>query len=156
MRFEPYDPAFVAAIRAGGPDAHGRPAERRISDGLGNPCRACLHEIEAAAPMLVLAACPFPEAQPYAEVGPIFLHAAPCDPWTGPGVPPILRTSSNYLVKGYTADHRIAYGTGTIVPAERIAEEVAARLASPEIAFVDVRSARYNCFQTRARRQLDK
>ena len=155
MRFLPYDPAFVAHVRAGGADANGQPAERAVSDGDGNPCRSCLRDIAAGEPMLVLAARPFPAPQPYAEVGPIFLHADDCAPWDGEGVPPILRTSPDYLVKGYAADHRIRYGTGAIVRAERLADEVAARLTRDEVAFVDVRSARNNCFQARAVRGDD-
>ena len=65
------------------------------------------------------------------------------------GLPPILRTSPDYLLKGYSADHRILYGTGRIVARDAIepyAEEV---LARPEVACIDVRSARNNCFQTR-------
>ena len=150
MRFLPYDPAFTASVRAGGPDAHGQPAERAVSDGGGNPCRACLRDIAAGAPMLVLAARPFPAPQPYAETGPIFLHAEPCVPWEGSGVPPVLASAPDYLVKGYGADHRIVYGTGAVIPVAALAAEVSDRLARDDVAFVDVRSARNNCFQARA------
>ena len=150
MRFLPYDRSFVNSVRAGGPDANGQPAERAVSDGAGTPCRSCLRDVPAGETYLVLAARPFPAPQPYAEVGPIFLCARECVPWSGPGVPPILATSPDYLVKGYGADHRIRYGTGAVVPAARIAEAVASRLADPTLAFVDVRSARNACFQTRA------
>lgn len=150
MRFLPYDTAFVASVRAGGLDANGQPAERALSDGNGTPCRACLHDVKAGAEMLVLAARPFPTLQPYAETGPIFLHADACAPWHGDGVPPILRTSPEYLVKGYTAEHRIRYGTGAIVPREMLRDHIATILADSDIAYVDIRSARNNCFQTRA------
>lgn len=152
MRFAPYDPAFVAAIRAGGPDAHGQPAERATSAGTGVPCRSCLRDVPDGAAYLILAARPFPAPQPYAETGPIFLCAAACAPWSGDGVPPILATSPDYLMKAYGPDDRIRYGTGAVVPAARIAAEVGARLADPGNAYVDVRSARNNCFLTRARR----
>ena len=150
MRFLPYDPAFVSAVRAGGPAANGQPAERTVSDGGGNPCRSCLCLIEEGAPMLVLAARPFPAPQPYAEVGPIFLHAETCPAWEEEGVPPVLRSSPDYLVKGYGADHRVRYGTGAVVRAERIEDEVTARLSRDDVLYVDVRSARNNCFQARA------
>ncbi|MEM7643213.1 MAG: DUF1203 domain-containing protein [Pseudomonadota bacterium] len=142
-------------MRVGGPDANGQPAERAISDGPGNPCRACLRNIDAGDPMLILAARPFPELQPYAETGPIFLHAEACAPWQDDGIPPILTTSPNYLVKAYTGDHRILYGTGAIVASDLLMQAVEDRLANPEVAFVDIRSARNNCFQTRARRAAD-
>ena len=149
IRCLPYDRAFVGSVRKGGPDAHGHPAERGVSDGHGNPCRSCLHDVPKGAAMLVLAARPFPEPQPYAETGPIFLCAEPCEPWAGEGLPPILRSSPDYLLKGYSADHRIVYGTGRIVAAGEIASRVEEVLTDPEIAYVDVRSARNNCFQTR-------
>lgn len=150
MRFLPLDPDFIASVRAGGPDAHGQAAERVISDGAANPCRCCLRNIEAGEAMLILAARPFPEPQPYAETGPVFLHAEACAAWGGDGVPPVLATAPDYLVKGYTADNRIRYGTGAIVPADELAAAVAARLEHEEVAFVDIRSARNNCFQARA------
>lgn len=149
IRCLPLDPAFVGAVRAGGPDAHGLPAERAVSDGDGTPCRSCLRDVPEGAGMLVLAARPFPEPQPYAETGPIFLCADPCEPWAGEGLPPILRTSPDYLLKGYSAAHRIVYGTGRIVPACDVAARADTVLSRPEIAYVDVRSARNNCFQTR-------
>ena len=149
IRCLPYDPAFVGAARAGGPDAYGRPAERAVSDGAGNPCRSCLREVPEGEAMLILAARPFPEPQPYAEAGPIFLCAEPCEPWAGEGLPPILRTSPDYLLKGYSADHRIVYGTGRIMAAGEIADHAEEVLTRPQVAYVDVRSARNACFQTR-------
>ncbi len=149
IRLTPYDPAFVARVRSGGTDAYGQPAERATSDGQGTPCRCCLHDVPAGGDMLVLAACPFPALQPYAETGPIFLCAADCAPWRGDDVPPILTTSPDYLLKGYSADHRIIYGTGRVIPAEQIAAYANTLLTDPKVAFVDVRSARNNCFQTR-------
>ncbi|MGB3406517.1 MAG: DUF1203 domain-containing protein [Jannaschia sp.] len=150
MHFLPYDPAFVATVRAGGPDANGQPAERAVSTGPGTPCRSCLENIEDGVPMLILAARPFPDPQPYAETGPIFLHAAVCKPWTGSGVPPILAAAPEYLIKGYSSDNRILYGTGEVVRAEVLPSAIADRLARQDVAFVDVRSARNNCFQARA------
>ena len=149
IRFLPLDADFVAAVRSDGPDAYGRPAERAVSDGPGNPCRSCLRDVPEGAAMLVLAARPFPDPKPYAETGPIFLCAEPCEPWAGEGPPPILRSSPDYLLKGYSADHRIVYGTGRITPSDEIESYAGALTSRPGIAYVDVRSARNNCFQTR-------
>ncbi len=149
IRVTPYDPTFVARVRNGGPDAYGQIAERSVSDGQGTPCRSCLNDVPKDAGMLVLAARPFPAAQPYAETGPIFLCADTCTPWQGDGAPPILKTSSDYLLKGYSADHRIIYGTGRITPRDQIESYAETLLADPKVAYVDVRSARNNCFQTR-------
>jgi len=149
MRFQPYTKAFVDHIRAGGADAYGNPAERALSDGQGKPCRCCLANIPQDTPMLILAARPFPDTQPYAETGPIFLCAHACKPFEQDGVPPILKTSPDYLMKAYTADHRIAYGTGQITKAADIESYATALFERGDLAYIDVRSARNNCFLTR-------
>ena len=78
LRFVALDSEAVDALRDCAPDANGQPAERQTSDGGGNPCRHCLDDIAKGAPMLVLAHRPFPAPQPYAEVGPIFVHGEDC------------------------------------------------------------------------------
>lgn len=147
------DSVVVADLRAGGPDANGQPAERgAISDGSGVPCRHCLRHVPAGREYLILAHRPFPEPQPYAETGPIFLCADPCARWEGAGLPPILTTSPDNLLKGYSARHRIVCGSGRGVPAGDIPAHAARLLEDPGIAFVDARSARNNCSQCRIRR----
>lgn len=150
---EALDSDVVAALRAGGPDAYGRPAERgAVSDGAGVPCRHCLRDVPAGREYLVLAHRPFPEPQPYAETGPIFLCADDCRRWQGGGLPPVLKTSPDYLLKGYSAGHRIVYGSGRVVAAGEVPVHAARVLDDPRVAFVDVRSARNNCFLLRLRR----
>lgn len=142
----------VAAIRAGGPDAYGAPAERIVSDGGGNPCRACLDDVPAGAEMLILAHRPFPALQPYAETGPIFL-CGDCESRAPSALPPpAVATRPEFLVKGYGADDRIVYGTGRVTPTPEIEAYCEALLARPEIAYVDLRSARNNCFICRVTR----
>ncbi|RGP37994.1 DUF1203 domain-containing protein [Pseudotabrizicola alkalilacus] len=140
---------LVQHLRGGGADAYGMPPERAVSTGSGTPCRHCLDDVPEGAGMLILAHRPFPALQPYAETGPVFLCADACARWSGDGVPPILTCSVDYLLKGYTADFRICYGTGKVVAQAEVAAYAAALLARPEIAFVDVRSARNNCFLCR-------
>lgn len=137
------------ALQAGGRDANGMVPEKTVSDGGGNPCRHCLRPIPEGAGMLVLAHRPFPAAQPYAEVGPIFLCADACARWEGEGLPPIAQGVPDYLVKGYTAGDRIRYGTGAVVPTGEIAARAGALLAREDVAYVHVRSARNNCYQFR-------
>lgn len=147
--YTPLATEFVVAMQNGAPDAYGLPAEHATSDGSGMPCRHCLNDIPAGAGMLIFAHRPFAALQPYAETGPIFLCADVCTAYTGDAVPQILSSRAGYLVKGYTADERIHYGTGKIVPPEELSDYAADLLARDEITFVDVRSASNNCFMTR-------
>lgn len=150
LQFQPIDTGLARAYRAGGPDAYGRAPERGpVSDGAGVPCRHCLCSVPAGQRYLILAHRPFPEVQPYAETGPIFLCESDCESWCGDGPPPILTTSPDYLLKGYTADHRILYGTGRVVSREELIDYAEKLLSDPRVAFVDVRSARNNCYQLR-------
>jgi hypothetical protein len=149
LTYLPYDAATVKNLRDGGPDAYGHPAEHAISDGVGNPCRCCLNTVPEGAAMLICAARPFPSTQPYAETGPIFLCADDCAPHAGHSVPPILQSSPDYLVKSYCKDDRIIYGTGQITLSGDIATYATDLLARDDVAYVDVRSARNNCFLTR-------
>jgi hypothetical protein len=139
--------AAAEALRAGAPDAYGSPAERVVSDGGGNPCRHCLHDIAEGRSMLILAHMPFSRRQPYAETGPIFLCADPCERHPEARLPPPIVTSRpRVLVKGYESDERIAYGTGAIVECDSITAHLDALFGERNCAFADIRSAVNNCY----------
>jgi hypothetical protein len=142
----------VRALQGGGADANGQPPERQVSDGQGNPCRHCLTEIAAGESMLVLAYRPFPAPQPYAELGPIFLHARPCPRYRDTGMPPMFRDWGRLLIRGYGRDDRIVYGTGQVVPIPELEAAAAAVLDRPEVAYLHARSASNNCYQCRIER----
>jgi hypothetical protein len=150
LRFSALPSAPVAAIRAGGPDANGQPAERFTSDGDGVPCRHCLAQVPAGAPALLLAWRPFPAPQPYAETGPIFLCADPCarHPDT-PRLPALFAAVDRLLVRGYGANDRIVYGTGQVVDTAVLEATAERLLDEPKVAYLHLRSARNNCYQAR-------
>ena len=138
----------------GGCDAHGRLPERAVSDGQGNPCRHCLKMIEEGEEFLVFSYRPFNEVQPYAEQGPVFLHAEPCQAFESTSsqtqaLPPVLEDSPRYLLRGYDENERIVYGSGTITETNQLRETADRLLAQEKITFVHVRSATNNCWQAR-------
>ncbi|WP_171209248.1 MULTISPECIES: DUF1203 domain-containing protein [unclassified Ruegeria] len=142
----------VRRLQAGGPDAYGAVPERAISDGAGNPCRHCLRQIPEGRDMLILAHRPFLETHPYAETGPIFLCADPCDLFRGDDMPEILTSSPDYLIKGYGTNDRIIYGTGAVTPTDQISAKIDEIFARPDVAYIHIRSARNNCYQARVDR----
>lgn len=151
MRFVAIPTDVVRHYQAGGLDANGQVPERAVSDGGGNPCRHCLGMIPAGAGMLILAHRPFASPQPYAELGPIFLCADPCDAGGGEAQPEAL-ASPEYIVRGYGADDRIVYGTGGVVATDAIPARAEELFADPRVAYLHVRSARNNCYQARIER----
>ena len=111
----------VRRLQRGEPDAYGLTPERKISDGDGVPCRHCLRNVAAGHDYLILAYRPFPALQPYAETGPIFLHAEDCDRAPESDVlPDLFRPTPDYILRGYGPDDRIVYGTGAVVPTHQI------------------------------------
>lgn len=150
IRFQALPTNEVRALQNGAADAYGLSPERRISDGDGVPCRHCLGNVAKGEGYLVLAYRPFPDLQPYAETGPIFLHANECQRATETAALPELFTrTKDYILRGYSADNRIVYGTGAVTPTSEIAVRAAELLARTDVAYVHMRSAKNNCYQCR-------
>ena len=149
IRFKALPTESVRALQRGAPDAYGFVPERKVSDGDGVPCRHCLKEVAAGEEYLVLAYRPFPALQPYAETGPIFLHARECERAEEGEALPDMLTSRDYIVRGYGPDDRIVYGSGAVVPTEDVIARAEALLERSDIAYLHMRSARNNCYQCR-------
>ena len=153
LRFVAITTDHANAYRAGALDANGQTPERHISDGSGNPCRHCLDDIAGGEAFLIFAHRPFDTVQPYAEQGPIFLHANDC-PRYAPEIqlPEMFKNRERFLMRGYTADDRILYGSGQIVASERLEVEASKLLADTQVSYIHLRSGSYNCFQCRIER----
>ena len=153
IRFKAMPTEEVRALQAGAADAYGLTPERKISDGDGVPCRHCLKNVRAGESYLILAHRPFPRLQPYAETGPIFLHAEPCQRAEESDVlPELFRPTPDYILRGYGSDDRIVYGTGAVVPTHQICGRAHELLGRDDIAYLHMRSARNNCYQCRIER----
>ena len=152
IRFVALETDVVAAQRRGAPDANGQIPELNSATSAGLPCRHCLELIAVGEPYLILAHRPFPAAQPYAEIGPIFLHSEACVRGGGTAAIPPFLASPSYIVRGYGKNDRIVYGTGKVVPTGEIPQAAGRLLDDPEIAYVHVRSASNNCYHCRIER----
>lgn len=154
IRFSAMPTADAEHLWTGGRDAYDNLPETMVSDGPGHPCRHCLKNIDAGDLLLVFAYRPFPELQPYAETGPIFLHKKRCERYEAEEeLPPVLKTSREFIVRGYGENNRIVYGTGAVTATTDIPGYAEELLKRREIAYVHVRSARNNCFQCRIDKQ---
>ena len=153
LRFIAMSTSEARHFQAGGADAYNLKPECRISDGDGVPCRHCLKDVGRGEDYLVLAYRPFPALQPYAETGPIFLHAKLCERVSDcESIPPMLAKRKAHLIKGYGADDRIVYGTGQIVASGDLERQAAKVLDRPDVAYIHVRSALNNCYTCRSDR----
>jgi hypothetical protein len=153
IRFVAMPTEEARAFQRGEPDAYGRPPERSVCTSEGFPCRHCLRHVRMGAPMLTLAYRPFPDLQPYAETGPIFLCADECERASESDVmPAIYRATPDWLLRGYGRDDRIVYGTGAVTPKQHICTRAHELLQRSDIAYLHMRSARNNCYQLRIER----
>lgn len=148
LRFSGMPSAVAAAYRAGLPDANSQVPERHVSISGTEPCRHCLGTVAAGQAYLVLAYRPFPAPQPYAETGPVFIHAEACPAPDG-GFPARERTGNGRILRGYGTDDRIVYGTGMVVDNADIEASAEVLLARPDVAYLHLRSAANNCFTLR-------
>lgn len=153
LRFVALPTDVARAYQTGASDANGQLPERHVAQEDGLPCRHCLQEVAAGEPYLILAHRPFPELQPYAEAGPIFLHADACPRHAeSTEVPTMFQTWERVLIRGYSAQNRIIYGTGQVVTPSQLPAAAEQLLARPEVAYIHMRSATNNCYQCRIER----
>lgn len=139
------------AFRNGELDANGQKPEHSIA-AVSLPCRVCLGQIKSGQSALLLAYRPFPYLQPFAETGPIFIHADNCTAYEASEILPPMLDSPDYIVRGYSHDDRIIYGTGAVTLTANIPARAAELLERDDVAYVHIRSARNNCYQCRVDR----
>jgi hypothetical protein len=138
-------------LRARGADANGQAPLVRMAEGPANPCRHCLELIAEGESRLVLGYRPFEAAQPYAECGPIFLHARSCGRYQRDTLPEWFAFLDPAIVRGYDRNDWIRYDTGDVVRGVDLAAACVRILEDPTVAYVHIRS-KFNCFQCRVDR----
>lgn len=154
IKFLALETSLVRSLQAGGRDANNMRPEKVMATEKIGLCRHCLKEIVAGEEMLILSHRPFQATQPYAEQGPLFLHANPCERFEETPQPPAnFLEREHLLIRGYTSDERIKYGTGKVVDTHSLVDGCLAILEDPEIEYIHVRSASNNCYQCRVERE---
>jgi Protein of unknown function (DUF1203) len=108
------------------------------------PCRHCLRIPNHPEEMILLSYRVLPDAGPYAEIGPIFVHADACERYANSDTFPEDFLPRRLILRAYDHDGTIA---DAIVSAPGNAERDAVTLlAKPSIAEVHVRHVSYTCF----------
>ena len=152
IRIDAIDPTELAALRASGVDHGGNPVEAFTDDEGGWPLRCCLTDSRPGDELAIVAWSPFPWRGPYAEVGPIVVHARDCGGAADGGVPAQFLTRRQH-VRPYGHDRRIAYDlTGVVDGDGSLPDRLAALLARDEVDFVHVRNVGAGCYSFTARR----
>jgi hypothetical protein len=145
-------PTAAAATLRDRDDA-GRPPRLVVDSDGGSPLRCCLRPSVAGerlalasyAPLRRWAAETGADPGPYEEIGPVFIHAAPCD---GPEPErfPVELFASPRVVRAYDAAGTIVGGRVVEAGDAPTAAVDAAFAAWPGVALVHVRALEFGCF----------
>jgi len=124
--------------------AHGAPNHKTsvVEAEHTAPCRHCLTWAKPGERVILFPYQAIAENRPYAETGPIFVHAEACTRYNSPAeFPPALR--SGRALRAYNAQDEIV--AGEVV--DGAPEAAAARLLQSEaVRFLHVRSASHGCY----------
>jgi hypothetical protein len=144
LTFEAIPAAELAEIRAAGRDEAGNSLTVQADNG-GSPVRCCLRETWPGERVMLIAYTPPGTAGAYAERGPVFVHADPCEGYPTPRrYPPGLRHRMQ-VVRAYDRQGRIADG---VLAADGLQAEavIAEMLARPDVELVHLRNVGYGCY----------
>jgi hypothetical protein len=138
-------------IRAARRDDFGNPLSPLADETGGSPLRCCLRDARPGEHIALIAYRPFPWLGPYAEVGPVFIHAEPCDGYTEPSRYPEGFAHRRQLLRAYDHDRRIcdALPVKDGSQAERVLSWL---LLRPEVDFVHSRNLEWGCYMFTVRR----
>jgi hypothetical protein len=148
------EPDRLAELRTTGLDHSGNPVVPFIDQDGGWPLRCCLTDSIAGDELAIAAWSPFPWRGPYAEVGPIVVHARPCAGPASPDVPDQFLSRSQVL-RPYGADCRMVYDKLLLVePDGSLPERLAELLDHDDVDFVHARNVLSGCYSFTARRRV--
>jgi hypothetical protein len=131
-------------IRARGVDDFGNALEPETVTGAGTPLRCCLREAEPGERVVLLAYRPAAVAGPYAEVGPVFVHAEACPGYDDEARYPESFRARNQLLRAYDARGRQVENVIVDGPvAERAITDL---LGRPGVAYLHSRNVLAGCY----------
>jgi hypothetical protein len=147
VRIVGLDEEQLEALWRTGRDHAGNIAEPFVDREGGWPLRCCLRDSRAGEELTIVAWSPFPWRGPYAEVGPVVVHAQRCESRHEGGQVPVQFRTRRQILRPYGRDRRIAYDRLRLVHADGdIDGAIAELLAMEDISFVQVRNPLSGCY----------
>jgi hypothetical protein len=140
------DPVRLDAIRDAGEDEAGNGLTPAPAAGW-EPLRCCLALATVGEPILLISYSPFTARSPWAEAGPVFVHARRCAGYPTPrSLPDAFRTGPRVL-RTYHADGSLDYADITVVDeGDDIERPLLDLLGRPGVDTVHVRALSAQCF----------
>lgn len=130
-----------------GHDALGNPIEVMVNDEPQSaPLRCCLKEAAVGEAIGLVAYSPFEKLGPYAEVGPVFIHASPCSGYQTPYQYPADFRHRRQVLRAYDGEERMVYDANRFVDGIQAESTIAEIFANPSVAFVHSRNVLPGCY----------
>ncbi len=147
LHVQAIDPAHLDVIRRSGADGHGNELRPFAATGEGEPLRCCLRYAEPAEPIALISYAPFARPSVWREVGPVYIHAQPCQGYSPTGKLPGQLAVGPRVLRTYRSDATMNYAHNTVVAEKVELEPIIARLLrEPDVATVHVRTLAPQCF----------
>jgi Protein of unknown function (DUF1203) len=151
LTYEAIPAAELAAIRAAGRDEAGNVLAVQVEEEGGSPLRCCLRATRPGEQVLLIAYTPPGGSGGYAERGPVFVHAQPCEGYRTPDQYPPELYGRKQTVRAYNEQGRIEDGV-YVEDGEQAGRAIADMLARPGVTLVQLRNVGFGCYNFAVRR----
>lgn len=109
--------------------------------------RCCLRYAEQGEQITLISYAPLGHPSVWREVGPVYVHAAPCEGYVPTGRLPEELATGPRVLRTYRDDDTMNYEHNTVVTDEAALEPIIERLLSqPDVTTVHVRTLAPQCF----------
>ena len=152
FRVQAIAPGTLAEIRLGARDQFGNQLTSIVDADGGSPLRCCLRRSTPGEELYLIAYSPFSRPGPYAEVGPVFVHAGPCPGYReNDAYPAGYRDWPTMVFRPYRRHAElngdvIAYDAIQMGDGDTAEALIDAIFADPTIDFIHTRNVHAGCF----------
>ena len=142
----PLPPSLAQSVREARSDGHGNTALGLTAADAkpGYPCRVCLEDAEVGESVLLFSHSPFAGPRPYRSVGPVFIHARGCAPYSRPSELPRQLRQRPLSLRAFDAEDRMV--DAELVAGEEAEAAIGRLFSHGRTRYIHAHFARPGCF----------
>ena len=155
ITYHPIPKTYTDKIRQSMHDDFGHPVEVSIAGETGyGPCRCCLKQFQPGEKRLLFSYAPVNAANPYNEVGPVYIHEECSTYRDSSSFPPEVKNGRlpiRLVLRCYNRERRMILAR-FIKDNNDVEKMIRELFADPLIEFIHIRNAVYQCFIAEVRK----